>query len=112
MDHLLTQVNIANGSSMNMFGTSDLLSRLSGNSVKTRKGGQGGSHTRPVMDYWYPACAAIFANMSQPFIISASLLCSHQMQTDYSDNPELIVVQPIEVEKKFPFLRRPVYHAG
>ena len=61
---------------------------------------------------WFPACAAIFANMSQPFIISASLLCSHQMQIDYSDNPELIVAQPIEVEKKFPFLRRLVYHAG
>ena len=86
MDHPMIRVNNANESSMNLVGT--LLFRLSGNSVETHKGNKGSSHTGPVMDYWYPMQAAVFVNLSHPFIMLVSLLYFHEMWIDCANNPE------------------------
>ena len=78
-------VNIANGTSMNMLGTLNVLFRFSGPNVKAN------SHKVPVMEYWHNAYAAVFA---KPFILSISLLCIHQMWIDYADKPAHTVELP------------------
>ena len=55
----------------------------------------------PVMQYWYPACAAIFRNLSTPYIMSASPLCTLLMQISYADMPG--PSETIEKGKSFPF---------
>ena len=44
------------------------------------------------MQYWYPACAAVFKNLNTPFIMSASLLHTQMVQISYANNPEPTVV--------------------
>ena len=74
VDQPPTLVIIANESSMSMVGTTNLLFLLSGNNIRSHKVDQRRSCTGAVMDYWYPVSAAIFDNMNQLFIMSASLL--------------------------------------
>ena len=78
------QLSAANGSSLELIGSVNLHFRFSGPSVgrdESREWAMSG----PVMQYWYPACAAIFRNLSTPYIMSASLLCTHVMQISYAD---------------------------
>ena len=65
VDNPFVHVNVANGSSMSMLGTLNVLFWFSGKNVKAN------SCKGPVMEYWYPTSAAIFANQSPPFILSA-----------------------------------------
>ena len=64
-------LNAANGSPLELVG--------SGHSVQRTKDGKW-AMMGPVMQYWYPACATVFQDLSTPFIMSASLLCTHMMQ--------------------------------
>ena len=57
--------------------------------------------TGPVMQHWYPSCAAVFQDLSTPIIMSASLLRTHLMQISYADMPGPLVT--MENEKRFPF---------
>ena len=55
----------------------------------------------PTMDFWYPTCAAVFDDLSTPYIMSAALLRTHSMQISYADSPGPTVT--IEQGKRFPF---------
>ena len=63
-------LHAANGSSLQLIGSIDLHFRFSGPSFVS---GQDGTWamTGPVMQYWYPACAAVFQNLNTPLIMSA-----------------------------------------
>ena len=93
-------LNAANGSSNELIGSVDLHFRFSGPSLE---GTQSGKWTLSglVMQYWYPACAAIFGKLSMSFIMSASLLHTYMMQVSYANMPGPTVT--IEQGKNFPF---------
>ena len=93
-------LSAANGSPLELVGSVNLHFRFSGPSVERAEGGKW-AMTGPVMQYWYPACAAIFCDLSTPYIMSASLLRTHVMQISYADAPGPTVT--VEGGKRFPF---------
>ena len=96
----VSQLSAANWSPIELIGSVDLHFPFSGPSVKWDQNGKW-ALLGPVMQYWYPACAAVFQNLSTPIIMSASLLCTHLMQISYADMPGPLVT--MENGKSFPF---------
>merc|ERR1711951_305341 len=94
-------LSAANGSSLNMIGSINLHWKFNGRSVGCTQSGEP-DMSGPTMDFWYPTCAAVFNDLSTPFIMSASLLRTHSMQISYADSPGPTVT--LEQGKRFPFL--------
>ena len=95
-----TPLSAANDSTLQLVGSIILHFWFSGSSVVSAQDGKEAVQG-PVMQYWYPACAAVFQNLSTPYIMSASLLCTHMMQISYADRPGPTVT--LEKGKSFPF---------
>ena len=85
---------------LELIGSVNLHFRLSGPSVERTEGGEW-AMSGLVIQYWYPACAAIFRDLSTPYIMSVSLLHTHVMQIRYADRPGPTVT--VEEGKRFPF---------
>ena len=83
-----------------MIGSVNLHWKFSGRSVGRTKDGEP-NMSGPVMEFWYPTCAAVFADLSTPYIMSASLLRTHSIQVSYADTRGPTVT--MEQGKRFPF---------
>ena len=94
------KISAANGSSLSLVGSVDLHWKFSGRSVGCVEDGQP-ADSGPVMEFWYPTCAAVIDNLTTPYIMSASLLRTHSIQISYADTPGPTVT--MEQGKKFPF---------
>ena len=85
---LLTTVN---SSALDLVGSINLHFRFSGSSMQTRKDGKR-HQSGQSMEHWYPIQVAVVANLSADFLMAASLIRTHEMRIDYSNNPHPTVV--------------------
>ena len=80
------QMTSANGSALRLTGSINLHCRFSGASVEIGPDGNR-QPTSPSMQYWIPVQAAVIANLSTDFIMTASLIKFQEMLIDYSSLP-------------------------
>ena len=90
----------ANGSTLDLVGSVNLHFRFNGPSIVLM---QDGTHQLggPTLEYWYPVQVAVFSNFSAIFIMTASLIRTHEI--DYANNPAPTV--STREGKWFPFFR-------
>ena len=75
IDHA-TALSAANGTPLQLIGYVNLHFRFHGPSVERVEDGEH-NLSGLTMQFWYPACAAVFTNLHMPYIMSASLLRIH-----------------------------------